>query len=139
MKISARNQFVGKVIEVNEGAVNAIVVVEIAGGNKISSTISLNAVKELEIVVGRTVTAVIKSTSVMLASSSLKISARNQLTGKVVEIKEGAVNDIVIVEIAGGNKVSATISVSAVKELEIAVGSEVTAIVKSTSVMLATE
>ncbi|KZL90814.1 TOBE domain-containing protein [Clostridium magnum] len=139
MKISARNQFIGKIIEVKEGAVNAIVILEIAGGNKVSSTISLNAVKDLEIVVGRTATAVIKSTSVMLASSNLKISARNQLTGKVIEIKEGAVNNIVIVEIAGGNKVSATISVSAVKELEIAVGSEVTAIIKSTSVMLATE
>jgi molybdenum-pterin binding domain len=139
MKISARNQFLGKIIEVEEGAVNAIVVLEIAGGNKISATISLNAVKELGITVGSTATAIIKSTSVMLASSSLKISARNQLTGKVVEIKEGAVNDIVIVEIAGGNKVSATISVGAVKELEIAVGSEITAIVKSTSVMLATE
>jgi molybdenum-pterin binding domain len=139
MKISARNQFVGKVIEVNEGAVNAIVIVEIAGGNKISSTISLNAVKDLGITVGSTATAVIKSTSVMLASSTLKISARNQLTGKVVEIKEGAVNSIVVVEIGGGNKVSATISVCSVKELGIAVGSEVTAIVKSTSVMLATE
>mgnify|MGYP001339346505 CR=1 FL=1 len=139
MKISARNQFVGKVTDVKEGAVNAIVIVEIAGGNKVSSTISLNAVKNLGIKVGSTATAVIKSTSVMLASSTLKISARNQLTGKVVEVKEGAVNNIVIVEIAGGNKVSSTISVSAVKELGIAVGSEVTAIVKSTSVMLATE
>jgi len=139
MKISARNQFVGKVVEVKEGAVNAIVILELAGGNKISSTISLNAVKELGIAVGSIATAIIKSTSVMLADSTLKISARNQLTGKVVEIKEGAVNDIVSVELAGGNKVSSTISLSSVKELEISVGSEVTAIVKSTSVMLATE
>ena len=68
MKISARNQFIGKVIEINEGAVNAIVIVEIAGGNKISSTISMNAVKDLGIKLGSEVTAIVKSTSVMLAT-----------------------------------------------------------------------
>jgi molybdopterin-binding protein len=67
----------------------------------------------------------------------MKISARNQLNGKVIEIKEGAVNSIVVVDIAGGNKVSSTISVDAVKELGLAVGSEVIAVIKSTSVMIA--
>ena len=75
MKISARNQLVGKVAEIKEGAVNAIVALEIAGGKKISATISLDAVKELGLSVGAEATAVIKSTSVMVASASTKISA----------------------------------------------------------------
>ncbi len=66
MKLSARNQFVGKIIEIKEGAVNASVKIEIAKDTVISSTISMDAVKELELTVGSEATAVIKATSVML-------------------------------------------------------------------------
>lgn len=69
----------------------------------------------------------------------MKISARNQLAGKVIEIKEGAVNAIVVLEIASGEKISATISLDAVKELGLSVGGEATAVIKSTSVMIATK
>lgn len=66
----------------------------------------------------------------------MKISARNQLKGKVVEIKEGAVNSIVVIDIGGGNNVSATISMDAVKELNLQIGSDAYAIIKATSVMV---
>lgn len=66
MKLSARNQFKGTVLEVKEGAVSAVVIVDIGGGNKVTSTISLDSVKELGIKVGSEVTTIIKSTSVML-------------------------------------------------------------------------
>jgi molybdopterin-binding protein len=66
----------------------------------------------------------------------MKISARNQLKGKILAIKEGAVNGIVTIDIGGGNKVSATISMDAIKELELSVGKTAYAIVKATSVMV---
>lgn len=66
MKLSARNQLVGKVVEIKEGAVNATVKIEVAEGVVISSTISLDAVKELGLTVGSEATAVIKATSVMV-------------------------------------------------------------------------
>ena len=65
MRISARNQLFSQVVKVQEGAVNAIVTLDIAGGNKISSTISMAAVKELGLTVGTKAVAVIKATSVM--------------------------------------------------------------------------
>ena len=40
--------------------------IDIGGGNVISSTISMNAIKELELEVGKTAYAVIKATSVMV-------------------------------------------------------------------------
>lgn len=67
MRISARNQLKGTIIEINEGTVNGIVKIDIGGGNVISSTISMNAVKELGLAVGGTAYAVIKATSVMVA------------------------------------------------------------------------
>ncbi|MFA6850899.1 MAG: TOBE domain-containing protein [Selenomonadaceae bacterium] len=66
----------------------------------------------------------------------MKISARNQLKGTVVAIQEGAVNAIVQIKLSGGDIVSATISLTAVKELGLVVGKEASAIIKATSVMV---
>ncbi|MFR1811521.1 MAG: TOBE domain-containing protein [Terrisporobacter sp.] len=66
MKLSARNQFVGKVIEISEGAVNSVVKVELEGGEVISSTITCEAVKELGLTIDKDVTAIVKATEVMV-------------------------------------------------------------------------
>ena len=66
----------------------------------------------------------------------MKLSARNQLKGTVVAIDEGAVNGIVKIDIGGGNVLSATISMNAIRELELAVGKEAYAVIKATSVMV---
>ena len=63
-------------------------------------------------------------------------SARNQLKGKVVSIQEGAVNAIVGIDIGGGNVISATISMAAVKELGLETGKDAYAVIKATSVMV---
>ena len=66
----------------------------------------------------------------------MKLSARNQLKGTVVAIQEGAVNGIVKIDVGGGNVISATISMSSIQELGLAVGKEAYAVIKSTSVMV---
>ncbi|MEG1500910.1 MAG: TOBE domain-containing protein [Clostridiales bacterium] len=66
----------------------------------------------------------------------MKLSARNQFKGTVTAIDEGAVNGIVKIDIGSGNIVSATISMSAIKELDLKVGSSAYAIIKATSVMV---
>jgi len=67
----------------------------------------------------------------------MKLSARNALKGKVVDLKKGAVAAQVRVDIGGGNVVTSMITVDAVEDLGIKVGSEVTVVVKATEVMLA--
>ena len=136
MKLSARNQLLGKVIEINEGAVNSVVKVQLPKGQIITSTITCEAVKELGLTVGCEAVAVIKSTSVMISTNPNGLSARNKLNGKVVAIKEGAVNSVVKVELEGGQVVSSTITCEAVKELGLTVGTDATAIVKATEVMV---
>ena len=66
MKLSARNQFKGTIVSIDEGAVNAIVKIDIGAGHIISATISMAAVKELGLAVGGEAYAVIKATSVMV-------------------------------------------------------------------------
>ncbi len=64
-KISARNQLVGKVEEIVLGTVTAKVSVRV-GESLIESVITRQSVEEMEIKVGDTVTALIKSTEVLL-------------------------------------------------------------------------
>jgi molybdopterin-binding protein len=71
--------------------------------------------------------------------SSMKISARNQIKGTITQIKEGAVNAIVVLDIGGGNKISATISMDAINELGLKAGMDAYAIIKATSVMVGTD
>ena len=66
MKLSARNQLKGTVTEIQDGAVNAIVKVDIGSGNIISSVITMASVRELDLKVGGTAYAVIKASNVMI-------------------------------------------------------------------------
>jgi len=65
----------------------------------------------------------------------MKISARNQLKGTVEKIDIGVVTAKVVVRV-GENLIESVITRQSVEELGIAVGSEVTAVIKSTEVML---
>ena len=134
MKISARNQFTGTVMNVNEGAVNGIVTLK-SNDTVVTGTVSMAAIKELGLEAGKEATAIVKATEVLVGVGELNLSARNQFAGTVESINEGAVNGIVTIALADGNKVSATISMAAVAELGLEAGKEAVAIVKATSVM----
>lgn len=66
MKLSARNQIPGNITEIKEGSVNGIVALDIGGGHKISSTISMDAIRELRLKPGMKAYAIIKATSVVI-------------------------------------------------------------------------
>lgn len=134
MKLSARNQFAGKVESIQEGAVNTIVTLKTDIGT-ISATITVAAVKELGLAAGKDATAIIKATDVLIGVGDLKLSARNQFSGEITAVQEGAVNAVVTLKAAGG-LISATISIAAVKELGLAAGVKAVAIVKATSVII---
>jgi molybdopterin-binding protein len=67
----------------------------------------------------------------------MKLSARNVLEGRVVEIKKGAVAAQVRVDIGGGKVLTSMITVDAVDDLGIKQGDQVSVVIKSTEVMLA--
>ena len=56
----------------------------------------------------------------------MKLSARNQLKGTIVELKKGATTAHVTVEIAGGNLVKSSITNEAVDDLGLETGQKVT-------------
>ena len=65
----------------------------------------------------------------------MKLSARNQLAGRVADIKEGAVEALVKIDV-GGQYITAVITMEAVSELGLAIGDEVVAIVKADNVIV---
>ncbi len=69
----------------------------------------------------------------------MRISARNVLKGKVKKVIQGAVNSEVIVELDGGVEIVSIITKESVQALNLAVGKEVYAVIKASSVMLATD
>lgn len=66
IRLSARNCLNGKVLSVTDGAVNAEVVIELAGGTKVYSIVTREAVQELGLVPGASATAVIKASHVIV-------------------------------------------------------------------------
>jgi molybdopterin-binding protein len=67
----------------------------------------------------------------------MKLSARNQLAGTVTSVNEGAAIANVEVDV-GGQRLVASITVEAARELGLREGAQVTAIVKASDVILAT-
>jgi molybdopterin-binding protein len=67
MKISARNILKGRVKQVNPGAVNTEVVLELSGGETITAIITRQSAENLGLEEGKEAYAVIKASSVILA------------------------------------------------------------------------
>lgn len=68
----------------------------------------------------------------------MKLSARNVLKGKIVELKEGAVNSEVVLDV-GGITVTSIITKDAVDSLGLKVGGTAYAVVKASNVMIAVD
>jgi molybdate transport system regulatory protein len=69
----------------------------------------------------------------------MRLSARNQIPGTVTSVKAGEVMAEIVVEIAGGHQVVAAITAESARQLGLAPGKRVVAVVKSTEVMIGVE
>jgi molybdate transport system regulatory protein len=138
MKISARNILAGKVSKVVKGAVNSEVELELDGGEKIISIITNTSVEALGLADGTVACAIVKANEVIVGKDlgTAKLSARNVLGGTVESVGEGAVNSEVTITLTGGAKVVASITKLSVERLGLAAGQPVSAIIKSSNVMI---
>jgi len=66
----------------------------------------------------------------------MKLSARNQLEGKITNVEKGAVMANVKIEIADPNVITAVITKESAEKLGLSEGDDVTAIIKSTEVII---
>lgn len=68
----------------------------------------------------------------------MKLSARNQLRGTISEIRRGEAIANVVLDVAG-QRLVASITVEAVEQLRLTEGGEVTAVIKASDVIIATD
>lgn len=69
----------------------------------------------------------------------MKISARNQLKGRITRIVHGPVGAEVTVSVAGGAEIVSVITESSARDLGLKEGQDVYAVIKASSVMIATD
>ena len=68
----------------------------------------------------------------------MKLSARNQLKGKIIKVDEGLITSKVMLDLGNGNIISAIISKDAIADLDLKPGDTAFAIIKSTEVIIGT-
>jgi molybdate transport system regulatory protein len=139
MKASARNQFKGTVSAVLIGAVNAEVHIALAGSETIVASVTKESVEALNLKQGLEVIGLVKAPQIILVTDfgGYKFSARNQLQGTVSQIKTGAVNTEVDLELKGGEKMAVTVTNDSVESLGLKQGQSATALFKAGAVILA--
>jgi molybdopterin-binding protein len=70
--------------------------------------------------------------------SEMKLSARNQISGKIVEVRKGQTTAHVRIDIGGSVVITSSITNEAVDELGLKVGDNAVAVIKASDVMVAT-
>jgi len=140
LKISARNQLDGKVTRIVSGAVNNEVELTLEHGEVLTTVITKESCETLGIREGKEAVAIIKAPWVVLSSvdSGLRFSARNQFRGKISKIVSGAVNSTIHLRTEKGLALTAVITNEGRDEMELHEGNDVLALVKASSVILAT-
>lgn len=139
MLSSARNQLAGRVVEIQTGAVNDQIALELPGGGRVVATITRESTKLLQLKRGTPLTALIKAPWIMLAAAAgapLACSAANQLQGVVRRIKPGAVNAEVVLELPGGQTLAAIVTEDSVDALGLKKGQPAVALFNASSVIL---
>jgi len=72
----------------------------------------------------------------MAPEDSVKLSARNQIKGRIVEVRKGQTTSHVRIDIGNGVVITSSITNEAVDELALAVGDEAVAVIKASDVMV---
>ncbi|WP_213947518.1 TOBE domain-containing protein [Luteibacter sp. dw_328] len=137
MRTSARNQLAGVVDHVQQGAVNDSITIRTTGGATLIATVTRESTDALALAPGRPVIALIKASWIMLGLPGQgRLSASNQLPGKVARIHPGAVNTEVTVDIEGGGTMTSIITKDSVQNLGLVEGMDVLAIFDAASVIV---
>ncbi len=69
----------------------------------------------------------------------MKYGARNQLQGKVTEIKEGSIMSEAVVELDSGAVMTSVMTMDSLKDLDLKKGDQVKLVVKAVNVLLVKE
>lgn len=141
LRTSARNMLRGIVTSIVHGPVNAEVGLLIGDTLVVDAIITNSSVDALDLYPGGEAIALIKSSFVTLVEDipGLRLSARNQIGGIIVEMIEGQVETEVVVEIANGAHLAAIVTTQSAREMMLMRGAPILCCVKASHIILAVE
>ncbi|GAB6057519.1 TOBE domain-containing protein [Desulfonatronum parangueonense] len=118
-RTSARNIFFGKIVEIAQGDIQSMVMLQTLGDLNISSVITNTSLQRMRLKIGSFVTAEIKAPWVLIAGSAeaAENSAENRLPGRVMAVNPGKVNAEVLVRLTDGTEICAVITATGLERL----------------------
>jgi len=141
LRTSARNMLRGIVTSIVHGPINAEIGLLVGDHLVVDAIITNSSVDALDLHPGGEAIALIKSSFVTLVEDvpGLRLSARNQIGGRIVEMIEGPVETEVVMAIDGGAHIVAIIASHSARAMTLACGSPILCCVKASHIILAVE
>lgn len=135
---SARNQFVGQITQLTEGAVNVNVHIRIDYENEIVAVITAESRKAMGLALGVEVYALFKAGSVFLTTDlTSQTSVENRFCGVIQRMHRGPVNTEITLGLASGKTITSVVSYEIAQKIGLATGMTVCALFSASSIILA--
>ena len=135
LQISARNQMQATVIAVKSGEVEARVQLVLKGGHTLFSEITKEAVKDLHIAVGQSVTAICKSSNISILTGKNR-QKENQIEGQILQIEKDSHNAKVTVDIGMHDRIVSVLPIGEFSKLNVEKGSRVMVGIEAKNIMV---
>lgn len=141
LRTSGRNMLPGVVTSIVHGPVSAEVGLLVNDRIVIDALVTNNSVDRLGLHPGGAAVALIKSTFVTLVRDlpGLRLSARNQIGGRIAQMIAGSIETEVVLDIGGGAELAALITSQSVRDLDLVLGGTILACFKASHIIIAVE
>tara|TARA_B100001063_G_scaffold68819_1_gene62913 strand:- start:20925 stop:21707 length:783 start_codon:yes stop_codon:yes gene_type:complete len=137
MQISARNQILAKIDNIEIDKVNANIILKTKSNQRLVSSISKNSVENLTLEKDKEVLAIFKSNNVMISTNYVEgFSARNKIKGIINKLNFSEVSCEVNLLINDTDVITSVITAESARELKLEINQEVYAIIKSSDIMI---
>jgi molybdate transport system regulatory protein len=138
LQTSARNQYTGKITSIESSLVKFNVVLDIGSEEMMNATITQKSAKAMEVDIGSSVFALIKSHWVSLQKEPCEHTKEiNCLFGEILEIEDDGTSAEITLALKGENTLTAVIPSEQLKKMELSVGERAYASFRASDVLLA--
>lgn len=137
MRTSVSNHFSGVIQHIKRGVIFDEIELAIVGGQQLIATITKKSCSGLNLQLGMNVEALIQASSIIVVKEHQGLfSARNQISGSILRIHNGAVNTELFIQISEFGTLHVIITNESYESLALKIGDTVLAIFKASEVII---
>jgi len=135
--VSSRNRFSARIVDILKGGVTAEIKLDVGGGRRFIAVIARTAAEEMGLDVGSGVIAFVREGDLLLRKGNA-INVRNRIAGTITNLRPGTVTTEVTLATGNGD-LHALLARSVADDMNLAVGSSVTAVMRERDFLVETE